>query len=78
MSSVNENVITALRLAGTNVNQPKEVAQRFISWLDSLAKGNIMITDKDEAAKRIEDLLDLVHVPSEQPESDDLDSGTDE
>lgn len=68
MSRVNENVVAALKAAANDAGQPKEVAQRLVSWLDALATGNAVITDNNEAAKRISDLLDLVRVPS-----DDLD-----
>ncbi len=74
MSRVNENVIAALRRAANNANQPKEVAERFVSWLDALATGNAVITDNNEAIKRISDLLDLVRVSSEQTKADDLKS----
>lgn len=77
MSRVNENVVAALKAAANDADQPKEVAQRLVSWLDALATGNAMITDNNEAAKRISDLLDLVHIPSEHVNQDDLGSGTD-
>ncbi len=64
MSRVNENVVAALKAAASDADQPKEVAQRLVSWLDALATGNAMITDDNEAAKRISDLLDLVRLPS--------------
>ena len=73
MSRVNENVAAALRAAVTNAGQPKEVAQRLVSWLDALATGNADISDDNEAAKRISDLLDLVRIPSGQDELEDLD-----
>ena len=74
MSRVNENVVAALKLSVKNAEQPKEVAQRLVSWLDALARGSAGITDKNEAAKRISDLLDLVHAPSEQTDHDAFDS----
>lgn len=66
MSRVNENVVAALKVAANDANQPKEVAQRLVAWLDALATGNAEITDENEAAKRISDLLDLVRMPSEE------------
>lgn len=65
MSRVNENVVAALKTAASDGGQPKEVAQRLVSWLDALATGNAVITDNNEAAKRISDLLDLVRIPEE-------------
>ena len=59
MPRVNENVVAALKAAVKEADQPKEVAQRLVSWLDALATGNALITDNNEAAKRISDLLDL-------------------
>lgn len=70
MSRVNENVVAALKAAANDVGQPKEVAQRLVSWLDALATGNAVITDNSEAAKRISDLLDLVRMPSDLDEED--------
>lgn len=72
MSRVNENVVAALKAAASEADQPKEVAQRLVSWLDALATGNAVITDNNEAAKRISDLLDLVRMPSEGIDLDDL------
>jgi hypothetical protein len=69
---VNENVVAALKAAASEADQPKEVAQRLVSWLDALATGNAVITDNNEAAKRISDLLDLVRMPSEGIDLDDL------
>lgn len=66
MSRVNENVVAALKAAANDANQPKEVAQRLVAWLDALATGNAEITDENEAAKRISDLLDLIRMPSEE------------
>jgi hypothetical protein len=66
VSRVNENVVAALKAAVSEANQPKELAQRLVSWLDALATGNAEITDESEAAKRISDLLDLVRVTSEE------------
>lgn len=77
MSRVNENVVAALKAAASEADQPKEVAQRLVSWLDALATGNADITDNSEAAKRISDLLDLVRMPSEEIDLDDLDLETD-
>lgn len=77
MSRVNENVVAALKAAASDADQPKEVAQRLVSWLDALATGNAIITDNNEAAKRISDLLDLVRMPSEGIDLDDLDLETD-
>jgi hypothetical protein len=74
---VNENVVAALKAAASEADQPKEVAQRLVSWLDALATGNADITDNSEAAKRISDLLDLVRMPSEEIDLDDLDLETD-
>jgi hypothetical protein len=69
---VNENVVAALKAAGKEAGQPREVAQRLVSWLDALATGNAIITDSNEAAKRISDLLDLVDVPDDHNELADL------
>ncbi|SDQ80411.1 CxC ATPase DNA modification system associated small protein [Paraburkholderia tuberum] len=77
MSRVNENVVAALKAAASDADQPKEVAQRLVSWLDALATGNAVITDNDEAAKRISDLLDLVRIPSAESDLDDQDSEAD-
>lgn len=66
MSRVNENVVAALKTAASEAGQPKEVAQRLVSWLDALATGNAVITDNNEAAKRISDLLDLVQMPLDE------------
>lgn len=73
MSRVNENVVAALKAAASEADQPKEVAQRLVSWLDALATGNAVITDRNEAAKRISDLLDLVRMPSGDIDLSDLD-----
>lgn len=73
MSRVNENVVAALKAAVNDAGQPKEVAQRLVSWLDALATGNADISDNNEAATRISDLLDLVRIPSGQEELEDLD-----
>ena len=70
MSRVNDNVVAALKVAANNADQPKAVAQRLVAWLDALATGNAEITDENEAAKRISDLLDLVRMPSEELEAD--------
>jgi hypothetical protein len=70
---VNESVVAALKAAANQADQPKEVAQRLVSWLDALVIGNAVITDNNEAAKRISDLLDLVRMPSEDTDVDDLD-----
>jgi hypothetical protein len=75
LSRVNENVIAALKAAATDSGQPREVAQRLVSWLDALATGNAVITDNNEAAKRISDLLDLVKMPAEDLDLEDLDVG---
>ncbi len=74
MSRVNENVVAALKAAASEAGQPKEVAQRLVSWLDALATGNAVITDNNEAAKRISDLLDLVRMPSEELDEDDVEA----
>lgn len=74
MSRVNENVVAALKAAASDADQPKEVAQRLVSWLDALATGNAVITDNNEAAKRISDLLDLVRMPSEELDEEDLET----
>jgi hypothetical protein len=74
---VNENVIAALKAAATDADQPREVAQRLVSWLDALATGNAVITDNNEAAKRISDLLDLVKMPLADLDLEDLDIGSD-
>jgi hypothetical protein len=71
---VNENVVAALKAAASDAGQPKEVAQRLVSWLDALATGNAVITDNNEAAKRISDLLDLVRMPSEGLDEEDLEA----
>lgn len=76
MTRVNENVVTALKLAASSFDQPKEVAQRLVSWLDALATGNAEITDNNEATKRISDLLDLVNVPLEETDDDSFGSRT--
>ena len=75
MSRVNENVVAALRLAASETGQPKEVAQRLVSWLEALATGNTVITDNSEATNRISDLLDLVRIPSQESAQDDLEAG---
>lgn len=72
MSRVNENVVEALKIAAHEAAQPKEVAQRLVAWLDALATGNAVITDNNEAAKRISDLLELVRTPSDEINLDDL------
>lgn len=72
MSRVNENVVEALKTAAHEAAQPKEVAQRLVAWLDALATGNAVITDNNEAAKRISDLLELVRTPSDEINLDDL------
>lgn len=77
MSRVNENVVAALKAAASEADQPKEVAQRLVSWLGALATGNAVITDNSEAARRISDLLDLVRMPSEEIDLDDLESEND-
>lgn len=74
MSRVNENVVAALKAAVSDAGQPKEVAQRLVSWLDALATGNAVITDNNEAAKRISDLLDLVRMPPEGLDEEDLEA----
>lgn len=74
MSRVNENVVEALKLAASKADQPKEVAQRLVSWLEALATGNTIITDNSEAANRISDLLDLVRIPSQESDQDDLET----
>jgi hypothetical protein len=71
---VNENVVAALKAAASDAGQPKEVAQRLVSWLDALATGSAVITDNNEAAKRISDLLDLVRMPSEEMDEEDLEA----
>ncbi|WP_207462161.1 CxC ATPase DNA modification system associated small protein [Azospirillum sp. SYSU D00513] len=63
MTRVNENVVAALKAAATDAGQPKEVAQRLVSWLDALATGNADLADVSEAANRIGDLLDQVKLP---------------
>jgi hypothetical protein len=77
VSRVNENVVAALKAAASEADQPKEVAQRLVSWLGALATGNAVITDNSEAARRISDLLDLVRMPSEEIDLDDLESEND-
>ena len=72
MSRVNENVVSALKIAAGNAGQPIEVAQRLVSWLDALARGSTEITDNNQAAKRISGLLDLVRAPSEFEGPEDL------
>lgn len=74
--SVNENVIAALKLAATNARQPKEVAQRLVSWLDALEKGNIS-RDADDEDKLIADLLEQVDLPAGQSALDALGLGAD-
>jgi hypothetical protein len=74
VSRVNENVVAALKAAASEADQPKEVAQRLVSWLDALATGNAVITDNNEAAKRISDLLDLVRVHSDDLDEEDLEA----
>jgi len=73
MSRVNENVVAALKAAVSDADQPKEVAQQLVSWLDALATGNANITDKNEAAKRISDLLNQVQPPSHEINEDGFD-----
>ncbi len=74
MSRVNENVVAALKLAISEVGQPKEVAQRLVSWLEALATGNTVITDNNEATNRISDLLDLVQIPSQESDWDEVEA----
>lgn len=76
MSRVNENVVAALKAAATEADQPKEVAQMLVAWLEALATGNTVITDNSEAAKRISDLLDLVRTPSDEIDLDALGLGS--
>ena len=75
MLRVNDTVVAALKAAVNAAGQPKEVAERLVSWLDVLATGHPDITDKHEAAKRISDLLDLVRIPSEQTDQNDPETG---
>jgi len=75
--SVNENVIAALKRAATNARQPKEVAQRLVSWLDALEKGNLS-RDADDEHKLIADLLEQVVLPTEQLSLEDLGLGDDQ
>ncbi len=75
--SVNESVIAALKLAATNAGQPKEVAQRLVSWLDALEKGNIG-RDTDDEEKLIADLLEQVDLPTAQSDLDAIGLGVDE
>ena len=74
MSRVDENVVEALKLAASEADQPKEVAQRLVSWLKALATGNTIITDNSEAAKRISDLLHLVRIPSQECDQGDFEA----
>lgn len=71
---MNENVVEALKFAASEADQPKEVAQRLVSWLEALATGNTTITDNSEATKRISDLLDLVRIPSQESDQSDLEA----
>jgi hypothetical protein len=68
--AVNEHVIAALKEAVMEADQPKEVAQRLVSWLEALAKGNAELDSENEAARRISDLLETVRLPH-GPEADD-------
>ena len=72
MTRVNENVVAALKAAAVNCGQPKEVAQRLVSWLDALATGNADPSDANEAAKRIADLLEQVKLPAGNEDLDAL------
>jgi hypothetical protein len=74
---VNENVMAALKAAASEADQPREVALQLVAWLDALATGNAVITDNNEAAKRISDLLDLVRIPSQQIDLDNFGIETD-
>lgn len=74
--SVNENVIAALKLAATNARQPKEVAQRLVSWLDALEKGNIR-RDADDEERLIADLLEQVNLPTGQSDLEAIGLGAD-
>lgn len=75
--SVNENVIAALKVAATSARQPKEVAQRLVSWLDALEKGNIS-RGADEEERLIADLLEQVVLPDGQAALDALGEGEDQ
>ena len=72
MPRVNDNVVSALKSAAQKAGQPKDIAQRLVAWLDALAVGNADIEDANEAAKRISDLLELVRLPDDELELDDL------
>ena len=71
MSRVNDHVVAALITAAKEVDQPKEIAEQLIAWLDDLATGNALITDETEAANRISDLLLLVRMSSADDEEDE-------
>lgn len=75
--SVNESVIAALKVAATKRRQPKEVAQRLVSWLDSLEKGNFSRGTDDED-RLIADLLEQVVLPDGQAALEDLLEGDDQ
>lgn len=75
--SVNENVIAALKAAATNARQPREVAQRLVSWLDALEKGNIS-RGADEEERLMADLLEQVVLPDGQVALDALGLGEDQ
>lgn len=75
--SVNENVIAALKAAASNARQPKEVAQRLVSWLDALEKGNIG-RETDDEERLIAELLEQVVLPDGQAALDALGLGADQ
>jgi hypothetical protein len=75
--SVNESVIAALKGAAKDARQPKEVAQRLVSWLDALEKGNIG-RDADEEERLIADLLEQVVLPEGQAALDAIGLGGDQ
>jgi hypothetical protein len=67
---VNESVIVALKQAVANANQPKNVAEGLIAWLDAIATGSADITFNSDAATRIAYLIDQIQLTLEEPESE--------
>lgn len=78
MSRVNEHVVAALMTAAKEAEQPREIPEQLIAWLDDIATGNVLITDESEAANRISDLLLLVRMSPGDDEKDDTEVGNQE
>ena len=62
---VNDEVIAALKAAVSSAGQPAEVAQRLVSWLDELEKGNFSQGTDDEE-RLIAELMEQVVLPEGQ------------